>query len=308
MGLVAVGGLALHGLGQTSKVLESGSQVMPVHYTTLPYKAETKASSVQTGADGTIVTGEGRSLLAIDSQGRYVQAGCIERSNPDRSCSMYEYTASDTVAGTQTVWRPSTLQAKVFVYPASVPGRKTCWRVSPEEENVPKGDIPVFLKELMCPPAEGSEGICWRGRVVRNPDDNSPVPAASYKDCLGFFPGTIFQREKILQEKREDLGPELIQGFETHGCRLATQYARGLLVREQWLTRFGPNLSTDRMVLRRLDQFTDSRNGATTRDEVRTTLSLSEPDLATFQPPKDYQIKTVEMHEVPCDELKPPEQ
>jgi hypothetical protein len=307
MVLVALTGLALQCFGQTQNVSETGSQLMPVHYTTNPYKTETRSSSVWTKADGTTVTIERNSLFAIDSQGRTLQGGCID-GKLDPSCSLYEYTAGDPVAGTQTVWRPSTLQAKVFVNPSSIPGRKSCWKVSPEEEKVPKGDIPVPLKELKCPPAEESEGICWRGRAVKKTDNDTPVPESSYKDCQGAFQRTIFDEKKILQEKSEDLGTEEIEGFNAHGCQITTKYAEGILIREQWFTKFGPNFSLPGIVLREESQFTDSRSGTIVQSEALTALDTNEPDLKIFQPSKDYKIKTVEMHEVPCDELKQPAQ
>jgi hypothetical protein len=305
MALVAVASLALQGLGQTSSVPESGSSVLPVRYTSQPYKAETNGTGVHTKADGTSVTLQGNTFFARDSQGRSVQKGCIEMKDPDQDCSLYEYIADDPVARTQTIWRPSTHEAKVFVYPSPVPGSTSCWRVSAEDANVPKGDIPVMYKEMSCSPTGVSPAICMKDRLIKKPYDKSQIPEASYEDCLKSFLVTGFHANKVLQNKEEDLGSETIQGFDSHGCRISTTYAEGNLVRENWITRFAPRSSQHAIVLRREDQFTDSRSGAITQStEEITTLDTSEQDLATFQPPKDYQIKTVEMHEVPCEQTK----
>jgi hypothetical protein len=299
---IAFAGGSMLVMGQVLGAQEPTSGAMPVHYTSQPYKTETQSSTVYTHADGSTFTIELTSVLAKDSQGRFLQGGCTGGINPDGICREYQYDAIDPVAGTEALWRPSTHQAKVFIYPSSIAGRKSCWRVSQEDENVSPGDLPVFNLKLTCPPAEEVGGICWKGRAVKYPNDNPPVPEVSYNDCLkGFSQGSIL-REKALKEENEDLGVESIQGFEVHGCRKTAYSAAGVEVREQWVTTFGSWLSPGYAVLRVKYQFAGSKGGVTIDGESTTTLDTSEPDLTTFLPPKDYKTKTVEMHEVGCED------
>ena len=100
----------------------------------------------------------------------------------------------------------------------------------------------------------------------------------------------------------EDLGTTSIQGFEATGRRTSTTIPAGQVGNDQpivtsdetwWSKGLGFGL-----VLRSVHD--DPRTGTSTRELV--SLTLGEPDPASFQPPEGYEVKTEELHEVQCQQ------
>jgi hypothetical protein len=93
----------------------------------------------------------------------------------------------------------------------------------------------------------------------------------------------------------ENLGTESIQGVEARGRRYTTTISAGAMgndapvvsTSESWTAL---NVGLNGLVVRYIRD--DPRSGKTTR--VLTSLSQSDPDPATFQPPEGYEIVTKE--------------
>jgi hypothetical protein len=79
----------------------------------------------------------------------------------------------------------------------------------------------------------------------------------------------------------------------------------GKYIREAWLTSFGTLSNHMSMSLRSVYESPAFGDQIIQQTKELISLDTSEPAPATFQPPKGYEIKTLEMHEVPCEEPKP---
>jgi hypothetical protein len=194
--------------------------------------------------------------------------------------------------------------AKAVKLPEAVPGRKSCWTIAPEDLIHKRGEVGFGVSETTCQPAGRRSTYCKDPKeesnaLVESSYEERPVKEPSLADCMRNFDSTIFSTE-VLDKKEEDLGTQIIQGFVTHGCRVTTKYSTGTHVRELWLTTGG-------LDLRRVDEMPLSLPGMSIwkRSQELISLSLQEPDSATFQPPMGYDIKTVEMLEIPCEHTKP---
>jgi hypothetical protein len=89
---------------------------------------------------------------------------------------------------------------------------------------------------------------------------------------------------------------DVIQGVAAHGCRTTTPFPKGgRKVREIWSDDYG-------LTLRRTEEDpTDAKY-----HEELISVNRDEPSLSTFQPPKGYEIVTLEFDEVPCPEQEAP--
>jgi hypothetical protein len=103
----------------------------------------------------------------------------------------------------------------------------------------------------------------------------------------------------------EDLGTQMIQGFEAQGCRRTEAVPKGSKINETWWVELGMGDSKVRLLVRSLDESPIFSDQTQKRTRELTFLRLDEPDLKTFQPPTDYEIRTVEMHEIPCEQRTP---
>jgi hypothetical protein len=94
----------------------------------------------------------------------------------------------------------------------------------------------------------------------------------------------------------EDLGMGVIQGVVAHGCRTTTPFPKGKRkLREIWSDDYG-------LPLRRIEEDpTDAKYY-----EELISVTRGEPNPLTFQPPNGYDVVTLEMEEVPCDEKEAP--
>ena len=109
-------------------------------------------------------------------------------------------------------------------------------------------------------------------------------------------------------EQDEDLGTETIQGYPTHGCRVTKNLHQGSFVLESWITKFGLQTgASETMALRSQSEDPVLQPGMPVLGHKSEIVSLNsqEPEVALFQPPKSYEIRKIEMHEIPCEEPKP---
>jgi hypothetical protein len=99
--------------------------------------------------------------------------------------------------------------------------------------------------------------------------------------------------------KNEDLGTTTIQGVEAMGSRTTITIPAGAVGNDQPLettSEIWRAPTIDNLTLRSVQN--DPRTGVMTRELV--SLTQGEPDPAIFQPPDGYEIKTTELHKVPC--------
>jgi hypothetical protein len=152
----------------------------------------------------------------------------------------------------------------------------------------------VVVRKL--PPQDQRQG-CWRndaGTFSANfgPHPTSPAPVAA----------AASQRPTVPQQQIEDLGTTVIEGIEAHGHRITRTVPAGSIGNDQPLVTTIESWSAPSLMGLTLRSVTDDpRNGKTTREVVR--LDLGEPEQTIFQPPSDYKVQTMEMHQVPCEQL-----
>jgi len=95
-----------------------------------------------------------------------------------------------------------------------------------------------------------------------------------------------------------DLGTETIMGLEARGRRVTTTIPTGGVGNDRPLVRTDEDWTATTLGLRLRYSLSDPQMGKETMDLVN--LNLSEPDPMLFQPPANYKIVTVELHQVTC--------
>jgi hypothetical protein len=234
--------------------------------------AEFTTTTTQVLADGTTITRESKSVEALDSQGRHMNTN--ELMGPFSGPPERTFTnVFDPVEGSQISWNSSSKEARVIKQPPE-DQRTGCWAND-------EGNIRFSYGNRLAghtTPAAGS-GSTVIGSTVALPGGAIPRPAMD---------------KPVLQE----LGTDVIQGVEVKGHRMTRTIPAGQIgndrpivtVNETWMA---PSLG---IVLRSVND--DPRSGRQVREA--TSLSLSDPDPAVFQPPEGYKVTVVELHEVPC--------
>jgi hypothetical protein len=320
LALVAVSSLALPVLSQTigpetDKNSSSASdtplkkapanRAEPTSHLFRPYTAKFKAVYLEAKADGTPVNEEVERVEARDTHGRTLYV-----INDLNHGDAY-YRVIDPVAGTLTVWDISNLKAKVLKFPEPVSGRKSCWKIAAEDLAADPFGMQFGFFTTTCLPAEEKQPqYCKDSKdepssVVKTSSEKFPVLEASFSDCIRDT--SVFFRGET-GELDEDLGTEAIQGYPTHGCRVTKSLHQSSFVLESWITKFGLQTgASETMALRSLSKDPVLQPGMPVLGHKSEIVSLDsqEPVAALFQLPKNYEIRKIEMHEVPCEEPKP---
>jgi len=275
----------------------------PASHLFRPYTAKFKVIHLLAKEDGTPVTEEEERVEARDTHGRtlYVTTGL---NHGDAY-----YSVTDPVAGTMTVWNISCPKAKALKLPEPVPGRKSCWKIAAEDmASDPIGMQFGFFKTTCFPAEEKQPQYCKNSKdepsaVIRTSGEDISELEPSFSDCIR--DASIVIRDTT-DKQDEDLGSETIQGYPTHGCRIITKLHQGSFVLDSWLTKFGLQTGASETMVLRLE-FDESMSGMPVLKHKTELVSLSkqEPDAAVFQPPKSYEIRKMEMQEVPCEGPKP---
>ena len=228
----------------------------------VPYTAEFKTTSVSTLANGTSITRETKSIQARDSQWRSFNQSEMP---------------TQPVGGSHSVDTMGSINDPVE-------GTETNWQSRTHE---------AWITKL--PPLDQRHG-CWA--------DDSGTRRAMYD--LGRLPsqpgaGTGAQRPQQPQQSQpENVGTTMIQGVEAVGRRFTRTIPAGQIGNDQPMVitnEFWSAPSLDGLVLKSVN---DDPRGKTTREI--THLDLGEPDPALFQPPAGYEVKTRELHQIPCDQ------
>jgi hypothetical protein len=247
-----------------------------------------RSTRTQETTEVTATDSEGRSLFATTSGiGGYIG-------------SMLE----DPVAGTRIVWNSENMQAKILELPTPVAGRRSCWKLPDQEQHLVRGEAQVGIGPITCVPAEQHQAshCAAPGNAVDPPHDDSPEVKASYEDCSRALSSVII-RGKI-SERNEDLGEQTTLGFVVHGCRSTVVAADGTHMREAWVTKFGTARRNVSLPLRSIHESPNHVGpGATRITSEATNLELGEPDAEMFHLPEGYLIRTLQMVEVPCEQL-----
>jgi hypothetical protein len=221
---------------------------------------------VQTLANGTTITRVSSETRARDSQNRTLNANTqapVLANHP----SVTFFRVHDPVDNSDISWISNTKTAKVVKRP-SADQRTGCWATDSGSTRTSFGGVPPKMPS----------GTIVSSQTV-TPAGGNPRPSAQ-------------------DVKREDLGTSSIMGVEVKGTLVTRTTPAGEIgndaplvsTTESW---FAPSLQ---MSLR--DVWDSPQTGKRTSEVV--SLSLSEPDPSTFQPPEGYEVVTETMHQVPC--------
>jgi hypothetical protein len=308
--LAAMTGLALPVLGQVNSINTPVLQIVPeVRSKALPGTTEERLNAVLTRADGSTagVFEEKRVFLADGRGGVMVAKTLMEKGS---AIGATHFILDDHAEGTRAIWTTEDHHAWKQKFPEGVAGRFSCWRIAPSEQTRSWYGIDGMFPEVTCRPA--AERYCEPfGAVLSTPEGLLPagasVAAGTYADCRESLSKPSKQDS---ERKDEDLGSEKILDFETHGCRITFKTPEFTIVDEKWVAELGSEGSRKPLVLRSVYEgpyYIGSEKVTTAKTRIETTsYSLEEPDPTALQPPKDYTIETVEMHEVPCAQPLPP--
>lgn len=218
---------------------------------------------------------------ANDSQGRTL----VRFTEADGQSSSQVF---DPVAAEQTWWASYSTSAKLVKYPTPFADRSSCWRRQWSERSTTGHSLGFDLKTSCAPaglpPGQGQypncRDVCYADRLAKavSPEKKG------FPKCVAAPGGTA-----------EDLGMSAIQGIEIHGCRNEWEAPNaGKVVQEIWSDEYG-------LPLRQIDEHA---NGYKSSEEL-IRLSRDEPDVSNFQPPRGRESVTLEMDEVPCEQVKP---
>jgi hypothetical protein len=231
-----------------------------------PYTAEFKVTSIQTLANGGTITRETTEKRARDSQGRTFVSNQLLSPVGKNTTTMINI--HDPIAGTSSMWDSVHKQATVTMEPPR-DQRSGCW--------------------------ESDNGHArWFNAPATHASAAASSPAATQA-----VSSTVQPR---LKPVHEDLGTTTIQGVEAHGLRMTWTTPVGEAGNDVPLVRTSEVWTSKdlRLALRQIDD--DPRSGKRTRE--LTSLDLNEPDASLFAPPADYEVKTVGVHQIPCDQAR----
>jgi len=267
------GGLALPAWGQGSWVQSSNPGSSGARQAQTPFTAEYKITRVRTLANGTTITRESTEVRAVDSEGRVMESRTETPASEDRK-PVSIVSVSDPVAKTRTHWNSPGDKATVIPMPPHLSDQPGC-----------------FSTAANSTPAAGGSG---------NEESSRGVGGSATSSSSSFLVagGPEMRRGKPVIE---DLGTSTVQGIEARGRRITRTTPAGTLgndaplvhTEETWTaTRIGPSAPLVR------SEIDDPETGRQTTELVN--LTLSESDMALFQPPQGYDVVVQEMHQVPC--------
>jgi hypothetical protein len=226
-----------------------------------PYTAEFKVTQVQTLANGTTITHESKNIMAHDSAGRFMSSST--RESPGMTGQPFTSgSARDPVASTNTHWNSQTKTAIVVRYPPK-DQQHGCWSSE-----------------------AGNYTAAYDGSQLALPSTAAAQISGSHAQAL--------QRRSTT----EDLGTINILGIEGHGIRITTTIPAGQVGNDQPIIVTNETWGAKGLGFALRTVTDDPRSGTTTNELVN--LTRGDPDPALFQPPEGYEVKTEELHQVPC--------
>jgi hypothetical protein len=241
-----------------------------------PYTIAYGTVSVRTLADGTTITHKTRQILSQDSEGRTFFS--ITEREGQRLVTRVNI--QDPVAQTRTSWTdPGDTATVTRFLPASGTGAPDCMLVLSTPSNATDEPEP--------------EDADRRGVVGK-------LVGGAMSATSPYAPRNTFQRPTV-SGSVEDLGVQFIQGIEAHGTRITQTTPKGVAGNNEPLVRVEETWRATDPGLESLllqTQRNDPQFG--TNKQETLSVSLSEPDVSSFQPPANYQLVTVDLHQVPC--------
>ena len=278
-------GCALPSHAQRSEPAQTTLPRPPDHSIVLPLTLQSTYTYIQTSTDGKTSSQTEETVVVNDSQGRRSTANTVTHSG------VTTYTADDPIAAKRFAWISSSKLAKALKYPEPIAGRRSCWKLPPEELAPTRGAPQLNITGTSCMPAEyplRQAPYCRSEHLATSSARDFPLVSVTAPSCATLLP----------QEKFEDLGTKSIQGFQAQGCRTDGQH--GYQINETWwITLSSGTLSANLQVQGLVESQGPNHTDLKTTQNL-TLLQVREPDPSVFQPPADDEIKTVEMHEVPC--------
>jgi hypothetical protein len=230
------------------------------------YTAEFKITSVQTLANGTIVTRESTETDAQDSQGRHMHALTDTTPQLGRTPGTF-VNVNDPVEGTQSTWDSRTKKARVIKLPPQ-DQRHGCWAND-----------------------TGNFGMSWS-------DGPRPIPPAGSGSGAVAGEMGVMLPSKLPKPEIVDLGTSTIDGLEAHGRRFTTTIQTGEIGNDAPIVTTREVWTSTEMQWPVREVTDDPRSGKRTRELVNFTQG--DPDPSTFQPPEGYDVTTEELHQVEC--------
>ena len=232
-----------------------------------PFTAELKTTNVQVLANGATITRVWTEIRASDSQQRSYNSSTQPQFSDDQPAFTWT-SVDDPVENIQANWNSQSKTAQVIKLPPEA-DRHGCWASDSGNRRMDYG------------PA------------------TPPTPAEMAAQREQFKAVIAARRQSASTPKMEDLGTTTIEGVEAYGQRWTTVIPVGEIGNDRELTRtneswFAPSLGFPIRVIN-----DDPQAGKSTTELTR--LDLSEPPLATFQPPEGYLVTVEEMHQVPCE-------
>ena len=285
-------GFALPSHAQLAAPAQTTLPAPPANALVLPVARQSTLTYTQTSADGKSTSQQQVNIFVNDSQGRSLTANTVLASGITTN------SVDDPVAGMLIAWDSSGKLATELKYPEPIPGRRSCWKQSHEDIFSPRGEPHVPLSGTGCLPAEelAPRSLAYHCRSQHYyPPLTTELPPVQITtpSC---------QRVNLL--KIEDLGTKTIHGMEARGCR--TTDPSTAQVDETWWIKLSSGKLSSTFAIHSEYSFPKSNNTTSQTIQDLTKLNVNEPDPSTFRPPPNYEIKTIEMHEVPCDELHKP--
>lgn len=240
------------------------------------YSAEFKVISLQLLASGEEFTHNSTERQARDAHGRFYHSGVFPPTRPGMEDYPPLVTAHicDSAANTLTMW--SSVERRTIVLHLPPPDtHRGCWRSDTEDFTLNFEKAPRDRPSSDSPPGE------------------RPIPERA--DETGRAKPTV-----------ERLGPELVQGVEALGYRSFFPPAQDgqkdppYLSEEHWVaTSLGIWVMQEVTYPRKL-------NSTLKWSREPVGIEVSEPDPLLFEPPQEYPVTSLEMHQVSCTELAPP--
>jgi hypothetical protein len=285
-------GCALPSHAQLTESAQTTLPRPPDHSIMLPLTTQSTYTYIQTSPDGKSTRQKEENLTINDSQGRRSTANTVVTSG------VTMYAVDDPVAGTRFVWSSSSKLAKALKFPEPLLGRKSCWKLPPEEVQPSRGEPHVNIIGTTCMPADyplQQPPYCKSDHLPISSTRDFPLVEVTAPSCASLLPQQAF----------EDLGTKSIKGFEARGCRTTAQ--GGSQTNDAWWIKLSSGTLDATLTLKSLVETQGPNNQDLQTIQEVTQLRVHEPDPSTFRPPPDYEIKTVEMQEVPCDQLPKPD-
>ena len=285
-------GFALPSHAQLAAPAQTTLPAPPANALVLPVARQSTLTYTQTSADGTRTSEQTVNIMVNDSQGRSLTANTVLRSGITTN------SVDDPVAGMLIAWDSSGKLAKELKYPEPIPGRQSCWKQSHEDIFSPRGEPHIPLSGTACLPAEElvPQGAAYHCRSQHfYPPSTTELPRVQI---------TTPSCQHVNLQKIEDLGTKTIHGLEARGCR--TIDPSTTQVDDTWWIKLSSGKLSSTFAIHSEYSFPKSNNTTSQTIQDLTKLNVDEPNPSTFRPPPNYEIKTIEMHEVPCDELRKP--